>query len=70
MEFETSHSGQENDQLLTLEQVAVQLQVSRRSVARYIKSGHLQAVRLSARKLRVLQSDLDDFINRMRQHNS
>ena len=70
MEFETSHSGQENDHLLTLEQVAVQLQVSRRSVERYIKSGHLPAVRLSARKLRVLQSDVNEFIIRMRQHNS
>ena len=56
--------------LLTIEQVAVQLQVSRKSVERYIKAGLLIVIRLSPRKQRVSQSDLDDFINRMRQHNS
>lgn len=67
---ELALDDQDTPSLLTLEQTAVQLQVSRRSVERYIKAGHLPGIRLGARTLRVSQSDLDDFINRMRQHNS
>ncbi len=61
---------QETPVLHTTEQVAVYLQVSCRSVERLIKSGLLPVIRISPRKRRVSQSDLDDFINRMRQHNS
>ena len=61
---------QDTSTLLTLEQVAVRLQVSRRSVERYIKSGLLTVIRISARKLRVSESDYDEFINRMRQSKS
>ena len=61
---------QDTSTLLTLEQAATRLQVSRRSVERYIKAGLLTVIRLSPRKRRVSQSDLEDFIDRMRQHNS
>lgn len=59
--------GQDTPALLTIEQVAVHLQVSHRSVERYIKLGLLKVVRLSKRKRRVSQTDLEEFINRMRE---
>lgn len=59
--------GQDTPPLLTIEQVAVHLQVSLRSVERYIKLGLLKVIRLSPRKRRVSQTDLEEFINRMRE---
>ena len=66
----TSSIHHSKPKLLTLEEVAVILQVSRRSVDRYIKLGHLTAVQISPRKLRVAEDDLDKFIDEMRRLNS
>ncbi len=70
LDQEQDLDDQDTSTLLMLEEVAARLKVSRRSVDRYIKAGLLIVIRLSPRKQRVSQSDLDDFINRMRQHKS
>jgi excisionase family DNA binding protein len=51
------------DTLLTLEEVAKALQVSVRSVRRYIDSGQLKATRVGTRLLRVRPSDLEAFLS-------
>ncbi len=60
----------EGPALLTIEQVAVRLQVSSKSVRRYIKEGRLQVIRLSERKLRISEADLEKFIDDMREQHS
>ncbi len=69
-----NHESESHDQditdLLTFEQAGAQLKVSRKSIERFIKAGILPVIRLGPRTLRISQSDLDDFINRMREDNS
>ena len=50
------------DELLTVEQVASELQLHPDTVRRYIRENKLRAVRLSARDLRVRRSELDRFL--------
>lgn len=47
--------------LLTLDEVAERLQVSRRTVQRHIKAGKLVAIKMN-RAVRVRHSDLEKFI--------
>ena len=63
-------SAREGPPLLTIEQVAVRLQVSSKSVRRYIEEGRLQVIRLSERKLRISEADLEQFIDDMREQHS
>lgn len=53
---------------LTLDQVAEKLQVSRRTVNRWIEAGNLVVIRLSAQagSVRVAESDLRAFIDARR----
>jgi len=48
--------------LLTTNQVAEILQVTKRTIFRYIKSGKLKAKKIG--QWRILKSDLDKFINK------
>lgn len=48
--------------MLSLDQVAVALSVSRRTVESYVASGKLRAVRLSKRCVRVNQAHLEAFL--------
>jgi excisionase family DNA binding protein len=52
------------EQLLTVQQVAARLQVSRTTVYKLIRAGHLVAIHPAARKTRVRPSDLERFIDR------
>lgn len=52
-----------NDELLTIEEVADRLKVSKMTVYRYIKSGKLMAYKLE-QELRVKVVDLDSFLNK------
>lgn len=63
-------SPRETPVLLTFEQVAVRLQVSHRSIERYVKQGLLSSIRLSARKRRISEADLEKFIIDMRERYS
>jgi excisionase family DNA binding protein len=60
----------EGPALLTIEQAAVRLQVCSKSVRKYIKEGHLQVIRLSERKHRISEADLEKFIDDMRKRQS
>jgi len=51
------------DKLLTIEQAADILQVSTRSVRRYISSGDLEATRIGDRLVRIKQTALEAFID-------
>jgi excisionase family DNA binding protein len=50
-----------NNELLTIKEVAERLKVSQRTVMRYIKAGKILAVKMG--QWRVKQSDLDDFLS-------
>ena len=52
----------DNDELLTLEEVARRLQVHSETVRRYIKQKKLTAIRLSNTNLRVRKSEFDRFL--------
>lgn len=52
-------------QLLTLEQVAHQLSVSKRSVQRWVKDGRIETIRLSAGVIRVRDKSLERFIDNL-----
>lgn len=49
--------------LLTLAETAEVLVVSRRTVRRYIADGHLDAVRLGSRSIRVKAESVERFVN-------
>jgi excisionase family DNA binding protein len=49
------------NQLLTLDQVADRLSVSRSTVSRLLKQSHLRSARIGGNR-RVLESDLEAFI--------
>ena len=70
MTHDDEFSASEGPPLLTIEQVAVRLQVSSKSVRRYIEEGRLQVIRLSERKLRISEADLEKFIDDMRERHS
>ncbi len=63
-------SASERPPLLTIEQVAVRLQVSHSSVEHYIKLGRIPVIRLSERKRRISETDLEKFIDDMREQHS
>jgi putative molybdopterin biosynthesis protein len=52
-----------NDELLTIEEVADRLKISKMTVYRYIKSGKLMAYKLE-QELRVKVVDLDSFLDK------
>lgn len=52
--------SKQEDQLLTIEEVAEMLRVSTRSVNRYIESGRLKASKIGV--WRIKQSDLNKFL--------
>jgi excisionase family DNA binding protein len=52
----------DNDELLTLEEVARRLQVHSETVRRYIKQKKLTAIRLSNTNLRIRESELERFL--------
>lgn len=54
------------DTLLTLEEVAKILQVSIRTVRRYIAAGQIKATRVGVRLLRVRPADLEAFLKKGR----
>lgn len=49
-------------ELLTLDEVADRLRVSRRQVDRYVASGRLRVIRLGWRSVRVRSTEVDAFI--------
>ena len=51
-----------SDELLTVEQVASELQLHPDTIRRYIREKKLQAVRISNTALRVRRSELDRFL--------
>jgi excisionase family DNA binding protein len=51
-----------NDELLTVEQVAAELQLHPDTVRRYIRERKLKAVRLSSTNMRIRRSELDRFL--------
>ncbi len=51
-----------SDELLTIEQVAAELQLHPDTVRRYIREKKLRGVRISATALRVRRSELDRFL--------
>jgi len=56
------------DEYYTLDQIAEKLQVSKRSVARWVAEGALPVIRLSAQagSVRVAESDLKAFLQQRR----
>jgi len=53
------------DRLLTVEQVAKRLQMSKMTVYRYIKMGKLVAYDLG-KEYRIKESDLEEFLERLK----
>lgn len=51
-----------NDELLTVEQVAAELQLHPDTVRRYIREKKLRAVRLSSTNMRIRRSELNRFL--------
>jgi excisionase family DNA binding protein len=51
-----------NNELLTVEQVAAELQLHPDTVRRYIRERKLKAVRLSSTNMRIRRSELDRFL--------
>jgi excisionase family DNA binding protein len=51
-----------SDELLTVEQVAAELQLHPDTVRRYIREKKLRAVRLSSTNMRIRRSELDRFL--------
>jgi excisionase family DNA binding protein len=51
-----------SDELLTIEQVASELQLHPDTIRRYIREGKLKGVRISSTVVRVKRSELDKFI--------
>lgn len=54
--------SKKHPQLLTTNQVAEILQVTKRTIFRYIKNGKLKAVKIG--QWRIKKEDLDKFINK------
>ncbi len=50
------------EELLTIEQVAAELQLHPDTVRRYVREKKLKGVRISSTALRVRRSDLDKFL--------
>lgn len=50
------------DELLTIEQVAAELQLHPDTIRRYIREKKLRGVRISSTALRVRRSELDRFL--------
>jgi excisionase family DNA binding protein len=50
------------DRFLTVDEVATQLKVVPQTVRNWIDRGELRHVRIGARRIRVRESDLEDFI--------
>ncbi len=53
---------QTDDELLKPKQVADELQLNIETIYRYIRTGQLRVVRLSAREFRIRCSELDRFL--------
>jgi len=51
-----------SDELLTVEQVAAELQLHPDTIRRYIREKKLRSIRLSSTALRIRRSELDRFI--------
>jgi excisionase family DNA binding protein len=51
-----------SDELLTVEQVAAELQLHPDTIRRYIREKKLRAVRLSSTNMRIRRSELDRFL--------
>lgn len=54
------------DEFLTVFEVAALLKVNQQTVRNWIDAGKLPAVRVGARRVRILRSDLDKFIEQGR----
>jgi excisionase family DNA binding protein len=54
-----------DDQLFTVDEVANQLRVSKKTILRWINAGILVAIKLE-KEYRIAQSDLEDFKRRRR----
>lgn len=54
--------SQLTDELLTPDQVAAELQLHPDTIYRYISSKKIQAIKLSAKNLRIRRSELDRFL--------
>ncbi len=52
------------DDILTIQEVAKALKVSKRTVYRWIDSGDLKAARIGRKTYRVFESDLNKFIRK------
>ena len=53
---------QTDDELLRPQQVADELQLNIETIYRYIRTGQLPVVRLSAREFRIWRSKLNEFL--------
>jgi excisionase family DNA binding protein len=49
--------------LLTLDEVAESLQIARRTVAQLVRRGHLRAIEVAPRRLRVSDADLQAYLD-------
>ena len=58
-----------NEELLTVEQVRLHLQISRTLAYRLIGNGDIPSLRIGARNIRVRRSDLSDYVDRMKMNN-
>jgi excisionase family DNA binding protein len=52
-----------NEQLMTIEEVATSLRVSRRAPYRWVREGKLPALRPTPGVIRIRQSDFERFVN-------
>ncbi len=52
------------DDILTIQEVAKALKVSKRTVYRWIEAGDLKAARIGRKTYRVFESDLNKFIRK------
>jgi excisionase family DNA binding protein len=50
----------------TSEEIANVLKVNKESVRRWVRDGKLKAIRLSGKFIRISQTDLDEFVEKMR----
>ena len=54
---------EDDDELLTVNEIAKRLKVNQQTVYNWIDRGSLHAVRVGSRRVRVTPSDLDAFLN-------
>ena len=62
------NSAQEDDVISNVTEIAARLKVNPQTVRNWITRDELRAVRVGARRVRILQADLDSFLAVCRRH--